>query len=143
MAHNETGHLPQDRLTPLLGTDASPSPRAQAPPHGLSRHMLTWPDSSPKQQRFQKLGGPSRTAPTSPHQHLDPERGRTPGTGMLPSAEGRGVAGSLFFTSCWVFGESLPLKTAGPVAAVCEGWSETGPEQRGSATEEVSSQDAL
>lgn len=53
------------------------------------------------------------------------------------------MAGSLLFTSCWVFGESLPLKTAGPLAAVCEGRSETGPEQRGSVTEEVSSWDAL
>lgn len=56
---------------------------------------------------------------------------------MLPSAEGRGVADSLLFTSCWCFGESLPLKTAGPVAAaVSEGWSEAGPDQRERVTEQ-------
>ena len=46
---------------------------------------------------------------------------------MLPNAEGRGMADRSFFTSCWCFGESLPLKTAGPTAVASEGCSEAGP----------------
>lgn len=78
----------------------------------------------------------ARWFPHLPHQCLDSEKGRNPGTAMLPRAAGRGVADSLLFTSCWCFGESRPLKTAGPMAAVSEGWSEAGPEQRERGTEQ-------
>lgn len=37
------------------------------------------------------------------------------------------MADRSFFTSCWCFGESLPLRTAGPTAAASEGCSEAGP----------------
>lgn len=65
----------------------------------------------------QRLPHHPRPRPRRP----EPERAGALGRARLPSAAGRGMANSLFFTSCWGFGESLPLKTAGPVAVVSEG----------------------
>ena len=96
------------------------------------RCLLIQPDSHSNSRR---LRGPSVAAPPSPiRHHLGPEQSKAPspriGRSRLPKAEGRGTADRRFFTSGWCFGESLPLKTAGPRAAVRAGCSEAGPKNR-------------
>lgn len=84
---------------------------------------MTWPDSPSKPPNSRRLGGLGTGAPPSsrPATVLTQSRVR-PRTGQarLPKAEGRGAADRLCFTSSWCFGESLPLKTAGPTAAVSD-----------------------
>lgn len=110
--------------------DAQP-PGDWARPHRLGRHLLVGPDSPPPcHTNSRRLSGPSTVAPATPTAAWPGEKHDPPGQAMLPSAEGRGTADGSFFTSCWCFGESLPLRTAGPTAAVSEGCSEAGPGSR-------------
>lgn len=59
--------------------------------------------------------------PPSPTMTPWPRESKTPGQASLPNAKGRAMATGLVFASCWCFGESLPLKTAGATAAANEG----------------------
>lgn len=132
----------QTPITPVGGQSCR-IPPAPGPGHGPPDSGGTcWPVPTPRpcHTNSRRRGGPSMVAPSLPQQP-SPEESETPptpapaGPATLPSAEGRGMADRSFFTGCWCFGESLPLRTAGPTAAASEGCSEAGPgsgERRGS-----------
>lgn len=93
-----------------------PRPMDSGGTHGPG---LTLMEATPDSRR---LSGPSPAAPMIPLALAQRRAGSPgqPGQAALPKADGRGKANRLFFASCWHFGESLPLKTAGPTVALSE-----------------------
>lgn len=125
--HNRFPLHPSTHSSSRLGAEAMrlPTPSTGGWTHYQRRRrcLLIQPDSHSNSRR---LRGPGAVALASPTRHrLGPEQSKAPppriGRSRLPKAEGRGTADRRFFTSSWCFGESLPLKTAGPRAAVRAG----------------------
>lgn len=141
-----TGHPPIRGSHSILAHTPSPNSGATVmarPPHPQSlgtapRTQEVPADPGPDSHSSSFIPSPLTPRGPAPRLSCPPPtplaqsqaRPRT-GRAGLPKAEGRGTADRWFFTGGWCFGESLPLKTAGPTAAVSAGWSEAGPDSGG------------